>query len=160
MGISLLKGKNWSRVGSESISPLVRFLLSINISLSSGLSISMGFEDRVGKDFVVIGVTIWVSSMLDKSIWVDWSGVSGPSISPFIRCLLRINGSLSGGFGVVVGLLNGIGKDSIVESVTIWNSFMLDKSIWVAVVKFRNSEGRGFSGKNCETENEFVHLLL
>jgi len=128
LGVFLLEGKNWSRVGSESISPDIGFLLSINGSLSSGLSIGVGLQDRVGKNSIVIGVTIWVSSMLNKSIWVDWSSVSGISISPDIGFLLSINRSLSSGLGVSMSLENGIGKDSIVESVTIWDSSSLHGS--------------------------------
>jgi len=88
----------------------------------------VGLQDRGGKNSIVESVTIWVSLMLGKSIWVDWSSVCGPSISPDIRFLLSINGSLSSGLSVSVGLVNGIGKDSVVESVTIWDSSSLHGS--------------------------------
>jgi len=65
-------------------------------------------------------VISWVLS-LNKSIWVDWSSVCGISISPDIRFLLSINGSLSSGFGVSVGFMDRIREDTVVIGVTIWD---------------------------------------
>jgi len=86
-------------------------------------------------------VISWVLS-LNKSIWVDWSSVSGISISPDIGFLLSINGSLSGGFGVSVGFVDGIREDTVVVGVTIWDGsgMLLDR------------DGRGVGDKSHDGE--------
>jgi hypothetical protein len=124
---------NWSRVGSESVSPGIGFLLSGNSSGSSGFGISVGLEDGSRKNTVVEGVTIWVGSSLVKTVWVsDSTGVISPSVSPDISSLLFINGSLSSSLSIGMCLEDRGRKDSVVVGVSIWNCGLLHKSIWVS----------------------------
>jgi predicted cupin superfamily sugar epimerase len=118
---------DWSRVSSESVSPLIGFFLSSNSGGSGGFSVGVGLKDGSGKDTVVEGVTIWIGSRLVKTVWVsDGTGVIGPSVSPDISGLLFINGVLSSGFGISVGLKDRIRKDTVVHGVSVWDGSRLN----------------------------------
>jgi hypothetical protein len=120
-GTSLVQGKNWSGIWSPSVSPGIRSFLSVDGSLSGGFGISVGLVDMIGKNSIVISVTIWVGVALNESIWVDWSTVWGPSLSPLIGSFLSIDGGLSGGLGIGMSLVDMVREDTIVESISIWD---------------------------------------
>jgi len=103
--VSLSIVDHWSRVGSESVSPGIRFLLSRDGSSSGGFGISVGLEDRISKVVVVESISVWVSSVLNKTIWVsNWTSVIGPSVSPSVGSLLLINSSYSSSLSISMGV--------------------------------------------------------
>lgn len=83
-----------------------------------------GKDISLGSDGGAIGIVIgWVLGIND-----NWSRVWCGSFSPGIGSFLSINGSLSGGFSVGMGFLDGIRKNTVVEGVTIWDSLSLHGS--------------------------------